>query len=100
MFFNKNVYFICLRIYRPTYYIVGLQATGEQMQRSMEQMQRSMEQMQRSNEQMQRSLDQMQRSMEQMQRSMEEIKLQNRRFVNIGSEMEQEIEGKHPVDKL
>ena len=78
MFFNKNVYFICLRIYRPTY-IVGLQATGEQMQRSMEQMQRSMNQ---------------------MQHAMEDMKLENRRFVNIGSEMDQEIEGRHPLDEL
>ena len=50
-------------------------------------------QLQKSNEQMQKSNEQMQRSMEQMQRSMEEIKLENRRFVNIGSEMDQEIEG-------
>ena len=38
-------------------------------------------------------MEQMQRSMEQMQQSMEDIKLENRRFVNIGSEMDQEIEG-------
>ena len=63
-------------------------------------MQRSMDQLQRSNVQMQRSNEQMQRSMEQMQQIMEDIKLENRRFVNIGSEMDQEIEGKHPVDKL
>ena len=42
---------------------------------------------------LQTTVDQMQRSMEQMQRSMKEIKLENRRFVNIGSEMDQEIEG-------
>ena len=66
----------------------------------MEQMQRSDEQMQRSMVQMQRSMEQMQRSMEQMQRSMGEIKLENRRFVNIGSEMDQEIEGRHHVDEV
>ena len=49
---------------------------------------------------MQRSMEQIQRSMEQIQRSTEKIKLENRRFVNIGSEMDQEIEGKHPVDNL
>ena len=48
---------------------------------------------------MQRSNEQMQRSIEQMQRSMREIKLENRRFVNIGSEMDQEIEGRHHVDE-
>ena len=44
-------------------------------------------------EQTQGSNKQMKRAMEQMQRSMEEIKLENRRFANIGSEMDQEIEG-------
>ena len=52
-----------------------------------------MKQLQRSNEQMQKSNEQVQNLMEQMQRSMEEIKLENRRFVNIGSEMDQELEG-------
>ena len=70
------MYFICLTKYT---YTVGLQTTVAQSQRLIEQMQRSMEQMQTS--------------MEQMQRSMEDIKLENRRFVNIGSEMDQEIEG-------
>ena len=65
---------------------VGLQTAVDQSQRLMKQMQRSMEQMQTS-------MEQMQRSNEQMQRSMKEIKLENRRFVNIGSEMDQEIEG-------
>ena len=41
---------------------------------------------------MQRSMKQMQRSMEQMQRLMEEVKQENRKFVNIGPEMDQEIE--------
>ena len=41
---------------------------------------------------LQRLIAQMQRSMAQMQRSMEEIKLENRRFVNICCEMDQEIE--------
>ena len=68
--------FNCLPIYTC---ILGLQSFAEQLQRSNEQMQRSMEQ---------------------MQRSMEEIKLENRRFVNIGSEMDQEIEGRHHVDEV
>ena len=38
------MYFICLRIYKPTN-IVGLQAAGKQMQRSIEQMQRSIEEL-------------------------------------------------------
>ena len=59
-------------------YVVGLQITVRQMPRSMEQIQRSMAQ---------------------IQRSTEKIKLFNR-LVNIGSEMDQEIEGKHPVDNL
>ena len=46
----------------------------------------------RQNTDLQRIIAQMQRSMAQMQRSMEEIKLENRRFVNIGPEMDQEIE--------
>ena len=56
--------------------------------------------MQRALEQMQKSNEQMQRSMEQMQKSMREIKFENRRFVNIGSEMDQEIEGRHYVDEV
>ena len=62
-------------------------------QKALEQNERAIEQMEISNEHMQRSNEQMQRSNEQMQRSMKEIKLENRRFVNIGSEMDQEIEG-------
>ena len=34
----------------------------------------------------------MERSMHQMKRSMEEMKLENRKFVNIGPEMDQEVE--------
>ena len=70
------MYYICSTIYTCT---AGLQTTVDQSQRIIEQMQRSMEQMLTS--------------MEQMQRSMEDIKLENRRFVNIGCEMDQEIEG-------
>ena len=51
-----------------------------------------MEQMQRSNEQLQRSMEQMQISMQQMQRSIQELKLENRRAINIGGDMDQEIE--------
>ena len=59
----------------------------------MEQMQRSMEQMQRLNKQMERSL-------RHMHQSMEDIKLENRRFVNIGSEMDQEIESQNFLCEL
>ena len=41
---------------------------------------------------MQRSMEQMQRSMQQMQRSMEEMKEENRQAINIGGEMDQEME--------
>ena len=43
-------------------------------------------------EQMERSMHQMERSMHQMERSMEDMRMENRRFVNIGPEMDQEIE--------
>ena len=43
-------------------------------------------------EQMERSMHQMNRSMHQMERSMEDMRMENRRFVNIGPEMDQEIE--------
>ena len=69
-----------------------MERSNEQMQRSMEQMERSVEQTQRVNDQMERSNEQQQRSMEQMQRSIEELKLENRRPINIGGEMNQEIE--------
>ena len=48
----------------------------------MEQMERSMEQMRVDHEE----------SMEQMERSMEELRLENRRTMNIGPEMDQEID--------
>ena len=63
------------------------------LQKSNEQMQRSIEQVQRLNKQMERSL-------EQMHQSMEDIKLENWRFVNIGSETDQEIEGQHFLCEL
>ena len=43
-------------------------------------------------EEMERANDDMARSMEGMERSMEEMKIENRRFVNIGEEMNQDIE--------
>ena len=89
--------FNCLPIYTC---ILGLQSFAEQLQRSNEQMQRSMEQMQRSMEQMQRLNKQMERSLRHMHQSMEDIKLENRRFVNIGSEMDQEIEGQNFLCEL
>ena len=51
-----------------------------------------MEQMERSNQQMERSMQQMERSNQQMERSMEELRLENRRAMNIGPEMDQEID--------
>ena len=48
----------------------------------MEQMERSMEQMRVDHEE----------SIEQMERSMEELRLENRRAMNIGPEMDQEID--------
>ena len=58
----------------------------------MEQMERSNQQMERSMAQMERSNQQMERSMQQMERSMEELRLENRRAMNIGPEMDQEID--------
>ena len=37
-------------------------------------------------------MEQMERSMHQMERSMEDMRMENRRFVNIGPEMDQEVE--------
>ena len=51
-----------------------------------------MEQMERSNQLMERSNQQMERSMVQMERSVEELRLENRRAMNIGPEMDQEID--------
>ena len=55
----------------------------------MEQMERSMEQMRVDHEE---SMEQMERSMMHMERSMEELRLENRRAINIGPEMNQEID--------
>ena len=66
----------------------GLQAVMDKielMERSNQQMERSMQQMERSNQQMERS-------MQQMERSIEELRLENRRAMNIGPEMDQEID--------
>ena len=43
-------------------------------------------------EQMQISMQQMQRSMQQMQISMEETRLVDRKSINIGPEIDQEVE--------
>ena len=51
-----------------------------------------MEQMERSNQQIESSMQQMERSMVDMERSMEELRLENRRAMNIGPEMDQEID--------
>ena len=51
-----------------------------------------MELMERSMVQMERSNQQMERSMQQMERSIEELRLENRRAMNIGPEMNQEID--------
>ena len=51
-----------------------------------------MEQLERSNQQMERSMHQMERSNQQMERSMKELRLENRRAINIGPEMDQEID--------
>ena len=51
-----------------------------------------MEQLERSNQQMERSNQQMGRLMQQMKRSMDELRLENRRAMNIGPEMDQEID--------
>ena len=52
-----------------------------------------MEQMERIMKQMERSMKQMERSMEQMERSMEQMKVENKRAINIGPEMDQDNEG-------
>ena len=59
-------------------YFTALQAVMDRM----EQMERSMEQMRVDHEE----------SIEQMERSMEELRLENRRAMNIGPEMDQEID--------
>ena len=41
---------------------------------------------------MERSNQQMERSMQQMEKSMKELRLENRRAMNIGPEMDQEID--------
>ena len=51
-----------------------------------------MEQLERSNQQMERSMHQMERSNQQMERSMKELRLENRRAINIGPEMDQDID--------
>ena len=58
----------------------------------MEQMERSNQQMERSMQQMEISMQLMERSMQQMGRSVEEFRLENQRAMNIGPEMNQEID--------
>ena len=59
-------------------YFTALQAVMDRM----EQMERSMEQMRVDHEE----------SMDQMERSMEELRVENQRSINIGPEMDQEID--------
>ena len=59
-------------------YFTALQAVMDRM----EQMERSMEQMRVDNKE----------SMDQMERSMEELRVENQRSINIGPEMDQEID--------
>ena len=51
-----------------------------------------MELMERSMVHMERSNQQVERSNQQMERSMEELRLENRRAMNIGPEMDQEMD--------
>ena len=77
-------------------YFTALQAVMDRM----EHMERSMEQMRVDNEesmvQMERSMEQMrvdhEESMDQIERSMEELRVENQRSINIGPEMDQEID--------
>ena len=64
-----------------TYYSTALQAVMDKM----EQVDRSMQQKERSNQQRDRSIMQ-------MERSIEALKAENRRSMNIGPEMDQEID--------
>ena len=65
----------------------------ERMERSIQQMERLMQKMREDHEE---STEQMERSMEQMrvdhEESMEELRKENRMVLNIGPEMDQEIE--------
>ena len=60
---------------------------------SQEESEQRMEQMERAIEQSERALRQMERGMEQIERMMEEMRIENRRAINIGEEMNQEHEG-------
>ena len=44
-------------------------------------------------EQMERTMEQSERAMRQVERIMEEMRIENRRAINIGEEMNQEHEG-------
>ena len=44
-------------------------------------------------EQMERGMEQSEKAMRQMERMMEEMRIENRRAINIGEEMNQEHEG-------
>ena len=65
-----------------------MERSNQQMERSMQQMARSSQQMERSMQHMKRSSQQMERSNKQMERSMKELRVENRRAMNIGPEMD------------
>ena len=44
-------------------------------------------------EQIERAIEQSERAMRQMERAMEEMRIENKRAINIGEEMNQEHEG-------
>ena len=52
-----------------------------------------MGQMERAMRQMERTMEQSERAMRQMEKMMEEMRIENRRAMNIGEEMNQEHEG-------
>ena len=52
-----------------------------------------MEQIEIAMRQMERAITQSERSMRQMERMMEEMRIENRKAINIGEEMNQEHEG-------
>ena len=52
-----------------------------------------MGQMERAMEQSERAREQLERSMRQMERAMEDMRIENRKAINIGEEMNQEHKG-------
>ena len=65
----------------------------EETEQRLGQMERAMKQSERAMRQMERAMRQMERAMEQMERMMEYMRVENRRAMNIGEEMDQEHEG-------